>query len=149
VTVAAGLMRLYSGGPGAGWGDGTGDIIKGLQAFLEIGTSWLLGNVAFGAIRWPSLALALSFTAVYYATITLTVGGQARALRLLNGTQLVIALLLVALRRPLGAIGLGLLLMPQLLLQFWLEKGSPATWYLERTRSLITIGMILAALAVR
>jgi hypothetical protein len=138
VTLVAGLLRLYSGGT-----------VQGLQASLEIGTSWLLGNAAFAAIGWPSLALAFSFTAVYYAGLILGTGGQTRALRLLNGAQLAIVLLLLALRRPLEAAVLGLLLMPQLLLQLWLAQGSPATWYLERTRSLIIIGMVVAALAVR
>jgi hypothetical protein len=142
VTLIAGLVRLHS------W-DSTGGTIEGLQAFLEIGVSWLLGNAAFGLVNWPSLALALSFTAVYYAGLILTVGGQTRALRLLKASYLAIILLLFALRQPLAAVGLGSLLMPQLLLQFWLERGSLATWYLERTRVLTISGMIIAALAVR
>jgi hypothetical protein len=148
LTLVAGLMRLYPAGHAPTPG-GRGDIVQGLQASLEMGVSWLLGNAAFGAINWPSLALALSFTAVYYAGLVLTVGGQTRALRLLNGAYLAIIPLLFALRQPLGAIGLSLLLMPQLLMQLWLEQGSLTTWYLERTRLLTILGMVIAALAVR
>lgn len=125
------------------------DAVRGLQAALEIGICWLSGNAAFGVVGWPSIAVALSFTVVYYACLVMDSEGQMEKVRLLNGAQLTVVLLLFALRQPLAAAALTLLLAPQLLLQLWPERGGSAAWYLERTRSLIVTGMVLAALALR
>jgi hypothetical protein len=53
------------------------------------------------------------------------------------------------LRQPIAAGVLGLLLLPQMLLQPFLGQGQVQLWYLRRIRPFLMAGMLLAALAAR
>jgi len=117
---------------------------RGFDAAIAVAFPWLAGHVAFGALTPGSAGLALLLTlawgAAWYAE-----GPRGRALGV--GGQLLAAALLVALRRPLAAGVLTLLLVPQLALLPWLPDRH-TSWYSRHTRPWLMAAMLIAAWAV-
>jgi chlorophyll synthase len=120
-----------------------------LRAVLEMGLAWLAGHTAFSALTWWSFVLAILYTVAYHSCLKLATNGGKSSLTLLKVSQAAVVALLIFLRQPVMAGGVGLLLLPQMLLQPFLDQGQVELWYLRRTRPFLMAGMLLAALAIR
>jgi hypothetical protein len=141
------------------------------RALPEIGLAWLLGYALFqdlslppneatlgtslqaSALAWLGthgriLLLAGLYTLAYYACLILHERSHlVLGLALLNGAQLTVALLLIAIRQPILAGWVGLLLISQALFQPLLRRQG-ARWYLERTQFFLMGSMLVAALGI-
>ena len=120
-----------------------------LRAILEMGLAWLAGHTAFGPLTWRSFLLATLYTVAYHSCLKLAKNGGKHWLTLLKVSQAAVITLLIFLRQPVVAGVVGLLLLPQMLLQPFLDQGQVGLWYLRRTRPFLMAGMLLAALAIR
>jgi len=120
-----------------------------LRAILEMGFAWLAGHIAFGPLTLWSFLLAAFYTVAYHSCLELARNSERRWLTLLKVSQAAAIALLIYLRQPVVAGVVGLLLLPQMLLQPFLGQGQVELWYLRRTGPFLMAGMLLAALAVR
>jgi len=120
-----------------------------LRAILEMGLAWLAGHIAFGPLTLWSFLLAAFYTVAYHSCLKLARNSGKLSLILLKVSQAAAIALLIFLRQPVVAGVMGLLLLPQMLLQPFLGQGQVELWYLRRTRPFLMAGMLLAALAVR
>jgi chlorophyll synthase len=120
-----------------------------LRAILEMGFAWLAGHTAFGPLTLRSFLLATLYTAAYHSCLSFAKNSQRDSLILLRVSQAAVIALLIFLRQPVVAGVVGLLLLPQMLLQPFLGQGEVKLWYLRRTGPFLMAGMLLAALAVR
>ena len=64
------------------------------------------------------------------------------------GAQFLAGVLLVAMDRPLAAGCLVLLVVPQMALLPWLQRGQPASWYVRHTRAWLVLAIGVAAWAL-
>lgn len=120
-----------------------------LRAILEMGLAWLAGHTAFGPLTSWSFLLAAFYTVAYHSWLKLARNSEKRWLTPLKVSQGAVIALLIYLRQPVVAGVVSLLLLPQMLLQPFLDQGEVELWYLRRTRPFLMAGMLLAALAVR
>ena len=120
-----------------------------LRAILEMGFAWLAGHIAFGPLTLWSFLLAAFYTVAYHSCLKLGEKNGKPTLVLLKVSQATAIALLIFLRQPIVAGVMGLLLLPQMLLQPFLGQGQVELWYLRRTRPFLMAGMLLAALAIR
>ena len=120
-----------------------------LRAILEMGFAWLAGHTAFGPLTLWSFLLAILYTVAYHSCLKLATNSGNRWPTLLKASQAAVVSLLIYLRQPVVAGVVGLLLLPQMLLQPFLGQGEVELWYLQRIRPFLMAGMLLAALAVR
>ncbi len=120
-----------------------------LRAILEMGLAWLAGHIAFGPLTWWSFLLATFYTVAYHSCLKLAEDSGKHSPTLLKVSQAAVVALLIFLRQPVVAGVVGLLLLPQMLLQPFLGQGQVELWYLRRTRPFLMAGMLLAALAIR
>ena len=120
-----------------------------LRAILEMGLAWLAGHIAFGPLTLWSLLLATLYAVAYHSCLKLATNSERRWLTLLKVSQGAVIALLIYLRQPVVAGVVGLLLLPQMLLQPFLDQGEVELWYLRRTGPFLMAGMLLAALAIR
>ena len=120
-----------------------------LRAILEMGFAWLAGHIAFGPLTLWSFLLAAFYTVAYHSCLKLARNSGKPSLILLKVSQAAAIALLIFLRQPVVAGVMGLLLLPQMLLQPFLGQGQVELWYLRRTRPFLMAGMLLAALAIR
>lgn len=162
VTGAAGLVLLL----------GTGQIFRAgapriaLHALYGGGLAWVLGFVVStrnGGLPIPGSASDLPafaetwgwavlwaglFTACLLGAGLLAQGEGDGGTGFLVGGQAVGAVALLLDRQPLLALGVGLLLVPQLLLRPALLRGRSGHWYLSRVRLYPLVGMLAGAVAV-
>jgi hypothetical protein len=124
---------------------GRGPLLSG--ALVQVGFGWLAGHVAFAPMGVPSFLLALSFSLSVWGAMRLK-QAQRRALWLLDGSQLVIFALLAALRQPLAAFAVGMLLLGQAALQPGLTAGADRDRVLGRIWPWLIAAMLVSALAV-
>lgn len=128
-----------------------GQAHRALQAGLEIGLSWLAGHTVFGSLTWTSFVLACSYALAYQGALSLGRSNRAWSLALLYGGQAAAALwlLLPGYASPAGAayaaLGMALLLVPQLLLLSGFEANGREAWYLRRAAPFMMAAMALAA----
>jgi len=120
-----------------------------LRAILEIGLAWLAGHTAFGPLTLWSFLLATLYVVAYHSCLRLARSSEKRWPTLLKASQAAVIALLIYLRQPVMAGVVCLLLLPQMLLQPFLDQGKVGIWYLRRTVPFLMVGMLLAALAVR
>lgn len=120
-----------------------------LRAILEMGLAWLVGHTAFAPLTWLSFLLAAFYTLAYYSSFQLVTTRGRHWVVLLLLSQAAAIGLLIFLRQPVVAGAIGLLLLPQMLLQPFLDQGAVGLWYLRRIIPFLMAGMLLAALAVR
>jgi hypothetical protein len=120
-----------------------------LRAILEMGFAWLAGHIAFGPLTLWSFLIAISYTVTYHSCLSLAKDRGRRSLTLLKVSQAAVVTVLIFLRQPVVAGVVGLLLLPQMLLQPFLGQGEVELWYLRWTRPFLMAGMLLAALAIR
>jgi len=119
------------------------------KAVVDVGLAWLAGHLALNSLTWPSVALAVLYTSVCLARLIFaTSREQNPRLGLSNALQAAVVVLLVALRRPVLAGAVGLLLVPQWLMQPLIKHGATRRSYLRRTEPLILAAMLAAAAAV-
>jgi hypothetical protein len=137
---AVAVMQL-----GLAWRGGSGRPAPGWDAIIAVTLPWLAGHLAFGSLTPSSSILALAFGLAWGAAWRIE-SSQGRMLA--AGGQLLAVALLVALKRPLFACGLALLLVPQLALLPWIKRGQPAGWYVRHTRPWLMAAMLLAAWAL-
>lgn len=138
--VALVVMQL-----GLAWEGGRGSVAPGWDAVISVMLPWLAGHAAFGLLSLPSAALALAFT-LAWGTAWRANSGLGRALGI--GVQFLAVVLLIILHHPLPAAGVSLLLVPQLALLPWLQRGQPVSWYVDHTRAWLMAAMVLAAWAL-
>lgn len=120
-----------------------------LRAILEMGFAWLAGHTAFGPLTLWSFLLAAFYTVAYHSCLKLATNSGKLWPSLLKVSQAAVIALLIFLKQPVVAGVVGLLLLPQMLLQPFLGQGEVELWYLRRTGPFLMAGMLLAALAVR
>jgi len=139
-AAAFAIMQL-----GLAWEGGQGSIAPGWDAVVAVALPWLAGHAAFGESTLRSAGLALAFALAWGAAWRANPPWK-RTLGI--GAQLLAAVLLVALHRPLAAGVLLLLLAPQLVLLPWLRRGQPVSWYVRHTRPWLMAAMLIAAWAL-
>ena len=117
---------------------------------VRVGLAWLAGHLAFGPMSGPSLALALCFTLAAWGARRLagSPGAGRAGLWLLNGGQALGFVLLAAVKQPLAAGALGLLLLGPVALQPSLAAGADPGRVVARTWPWLMAAMLLAALAI-
>lgn len=122
-----------------------GLVWRGCNAAVAVMLPWLAGHIAFGSLASGSAGLALAFTLAWGANRR---AGAPWARALGASAQFLALALLVALRQPLAAGGLALLIVPQLALLPWLRRGQSAAWYARHARPWLMAAMLLAAWAL-
>ena len=105
---------------------------------------WAAGQLAYGPLTVTSLALCAVFAIAYWAALQ----ESARSRLIGVGAQLIAAAILLALRRPVGAGCVALLLSPQIALLPWLQLDQPVDWYVRHTRLWVAAAMLVAASCV-
>jgi len=130
---------------GAAWESGRGFIAPGWDAIIAVTLPWLAGHAAFGPLRLSSAAMALAFALPWGSTWR---ANRAWARVLSIGTQLLAAALLIALRQSLAASTLLLLIVPQLAIFPWLQRGHPLSQYVRYARPWLMAAMLVAAWAL-
>ncbi len=116
------------------------------EAFAAVALGWLAGHLAFAPPEGASALLALCLAAAAWGGLRLA-RGRRGALLLLDGGQAGAAVLLVALKQPLPAGLVGLLLLGQVALQPSLGSAAPGE-VARRTWPWLMAAMLVAALAV-
>jgi len=130
---------------GLAWVGGQGIATPKWDAGIGVALPWLAGHLTFGTLTLRSVGLALAF-ALAWGSAWQAHSRRERALGIV--AQILAAALLVALHRPLAAGCLSLLLVPQLALLPWLQRGQPASWYVRYARPWLMMGMLVAAWAL-
>ncbi|TET51919.1 MAG: hypothetical protein E3J64_06015 [Anaerolineales bacterium] len=115
--------------------------LLGARVLFAAVLPWVAGQLAFGSFTFVSLILAVVFAAAYRAVSLTSMRG-----RLLGITaQFAVAAGLLALRRPVGAGCVALLLVPQIALLPWLQLDQPVDWYARHARPWLAAAMLVAA----
>jgi hypothetical protein len=127
------------------WEGGRGTITPEWDSIVAVMLPWLAGHVTFGSLTLRSAGLALAFTLAWSATWR---AGSPRGRTLGIGAQLLAGAFLVLLYRPMAAGLLLLLLVPQMALLPWLQRGQPVSWYVRHIRPWLMAGMLVAAWAL-
>ena len=107
-----------------------------VQALVLVGLSWLAGHATFAQVSRPSLILVTAFTLATWGALR-AAGGPRRGSWLLNGGQMLAVAIVAAMKQPLAAGLMGLLVFGQIALQPALSLGEgPA---LKREQDLVRI----------
>jgi hypothetical protein len=117
------------------------------QALVQVGLCWLAGHKVFVEVSGPSLVLALAFSVAVWGGLRVA-QGQTGGLWLLNGGQGVAVALLAALKQPLAAGAVGLLLFGQVAFQPLLRLGGEPARVFRRTWPWLMAAMLVAALSL-
>ncbi|MEE8390964.1 MAG: hypothetical protein V3S14_09250, partial [Anaerolineae bacterium] len=140
-VAALAVMQL-----GLAWEGGWGAVAPKWDAIIVVALPWLAGHiVSSGAPTLSSVGLALAF-ALAWGTAWQACSRWERWLGI--GAQFLAAVLLVVLHSPLAAGGLLVLLVPQLMLHPWLQRGQSSAWYVRYTRPWMMAAMMIAAWAL-
>lgn len=123
-----------------------------LGSCVLAGLPWLMGYAAFGQVTFSTgrrgvmvaLLLAGLYALAFYSYQLLSRERAARGAVLLNLAQAATAGVLVIQKQPILAGMVGLLLLPQVLLQGALVSGCDGMWYLRRVQ-VFTMGAMMAA----
>ncbi|MCL4488568.1 MAG: hypothetical protein M1570_10625 [Chloroflexi bacterium] len=119
-----------------------------LRAFGEITLSWFIAQSALGVFSWPSLVIALLFTLVYRALLSLVTGRNGRWILVSNLAQVAVVLFLIAGDTALGA-GIALLgLLAQILWQARYHQDHDGAFYARQVQSYVLVVMAVSALAL-
>jgi hypothetical protein len=117
------------------------------QSLLFVGLAWTAGNLAFARFHWPSAALALLFSLAVWGVLRVA-QGQLAWLWLLHGAQVIVAVLLLTLKQPLAAGGIGILLLGQIVSHLTLRFGDDPRRVAQRTWPWLAAAMLVAAWAI-
>jgi hypothetical protein len=109
---------------------------------LEMIAGWMRGGEG-KALLW-----AFIYTLALYAYQAIGNSQRGKGIKTLNLTQIgALAVLLLA-KEPVLAGAMGLLLLPQMLLQPALKRRGRGDWYLGRIQYFTMLGMMVGAIAV-
>lgn len=124
---------------------GRGPLLGG--ALVQVGLGWLAGHATFSPMGGASSLLALCFALSVWGAMRLREGLRG-ALWLLDGGQVAVVAALAALKQPLAAFAVGMLLLGQVALQPGLAAGADPDQVLARTWPWLMATMLVAALAL-
>jgi hypothetical protein len=130
---------------GLAWEGGRGSIAPGWDAIVAVTLPWLAGHAVFGTLTLRSAGLAVAFALAWGAVWRANLPWE-RATGI--GAQLLAVALLVVLYHPLAAGTLLLLMVPQLAMLPWLQRGQPASCYVRYARPWLMAAMLVAAWAL-
>lgn len=124
-----------------------------LRACYAGGVAWLVGYLAFKPFIPPvaiqphgePILWALIYTGLLYAFQSIDEGQRDKGVKLLNLVQIFGVAVLILTKEPILAGVVGLLLLPQMLLQPVLKRRD---FYLRRTQLFALMSMMVGALAV-
>jgi hypothetical protein len=116
-------------------------------ALVQVGLCWLAGHMVLAEISVPSLVLALAFSLAVWGGLRVA-HGRSGGLWLLNAGQVVAVALLAALKQPLAAGALGLLLFGQVAFQLLLRLGGDPARVFRRTWPWLMAAILVAAVAL-
>jgi hypothetical protein len=127
------------------WAGGRGAVAPTWNALVALMLPWLAGHIAFDLLSPSSTGLALALALAWAGSLCIeSLWGRVLGV----GGQLLAAILLVALHRPLAACAMVLLLVPQLALFPWVARGQSSSWYTRRGRLWLMATMLVAAAAL-
>lgn len=135
--AALALMQL-----GVIWEAGRGVVPPGWDALVAITLPWLAGHAIFEPVTVPSASLATLFALAWGSAWNVRSGSGSAILVI---SQLLSAVCLVVLHRPLAAGTLLLLLLPQMALLPWTRRELAATQFVRHTRPWLLAAMAVAA----
>jgi hypothetical protein len=116
------------------------------QSLLYVGLSWLVGHLALAGFQWHAVAFALLFSLVAWGMLR-EEQGRAGWMWLLDGGQVIVSALLLALKQPLAAGGILLLVLGQILLHMTLRFGADRGRVTRWTWPWLLAAMLVAAWA--
>jgi len=116
-------------------------------ALAQVGLCWLAGHMVFAEVSGPSLMLAIAFSVAVWGGMRVD-QRQSGGLWLLNGGQVAGVALLAALKQPLAAGAVGLLLAGQVVFQPLLRLGADPARIFRRTWPWLMVAMLVAALSL-
>jgi hypothetical protein len=140
-----GVAALALAELGTGWEAGSGRVTPGWDALITVLLPWLAGHLAFAPLTATSVGLALAFALAYGVAWSLA---HFWAQILIGAAYALGATFLLALRAPLAAVTLGLLLIPQLALLPWLRRDQSPAWYVRSTRLWWLVATLVASWAL-
>jgi hypothetical protein len=114
--------------------------------FLPLWLAWLLGHVAFGALRPASVLVAACYALTLCASLAHSQGQRALAWQVMP--QVVVAATLVAIKQPLAAAVIALLATSNWLLFPMLGTQPGRERYFRALQTSLIASMLLAALAL-
>jgi hypothetical protein len=117
------------------------------EALAQVGLGWLAGHLAFAVMTLPSFLVGLGFVIAAWGSFGL-MRGRSGALVLLNGGQVAVAAVLVAIKQPLLAGAVGALLLGQLALQPALHRGVDPALIFRRIWPWLMAAMLVGSLAL-
>jgi hypothetical protein len=117
------------------------------QSLLFVGIAWTAGYLAFARFHWPSAALAMLFSLAVWGVLRAS-QGQPRWLWLLYGAHVIVVVLLLTLKQPLAAGGIGILLLGQVISHLTLRFGDDPRRVVQRTWPWLAAAMLVAAWAI-
>jgi len=133
-------------------------VLPGLLASVYLGgLPWLMGYASFGSLQWGAdgkraFAQVLVWAVVYAVTFHgyRLLGGQllSRGATVLGLAQVAAVVVLLVAREPILAGAVGLLLLPQLMLQPALLKVGEGVWYLQRVQGFTLLATLVTAAAM-
>jgi hypothetical protein len=139
-VAALAVMQL-----GLAWDSGRGRVAPVWDAAVAVTFPWLTGHVGFRSLTLSSAGLALAFALAWGAAWR---AESAWGRVLVAGAQFLATALFVVLQHPLTAGCMLLLLVPQLALMPWLQRGKSVSWYVRNTRPWLMAAMLVAAWAL-
>jgi hypothetical protein len=136
--AAMALMQL-----GLVWEGGRGTAAPKWDAVFAVALPWLAGGLlSAGSLSMRSVGLAVAFALAWGSVRQ----AHVRWRRLLGvGAQFLVVLGLIVSHNALGAVCLLLLLVPQLMLFPWLQRGLDTGWAMRYTRPWMMAAMLVAA----
>ena len=117
------------------------------QSLLFVGFAWMAGYLAFARFHWPSAALALLFSLAAWGVLRVAQGRTGWPW-LLHGGHVIVAVLLLTLKQPLAAGGVGILLLGQVISHLTLRFGEDPRRVAQRTWPWLAAAMLVAAWAI-
>lgn len=120
----------------------------GLRSIAEIALPWMIAQTAFGSFSWVSLIFALTFTVVYRALLGLATTRNSHWIAWSNLPQVLVVLLLVGSKTPIG-VGLVLLgLLAQILWQVRYYADRDGQLYARHVQSYVLVAMLVASFSL-
>ena len=118
-----------------------------IYGLAQFGIPWLIGAAAFQGLSWTVAVLGLCFSIAYIGLIRQATR-PAHSFRLIGAGQATAALWLAALRHPLAASTVAILLIPQWGLWVWAGDLSAFDRYPRNVQPFILLSLLVAALGI-
>jgi len=118
-----------------------------IHGLAQFGIPWLIGAAAFQGLSWTVAVLGLCFSIAYVGLIRQATR-PAHPFRLIGAGQATAALWLAALRHPLAAGAVAILLIPQWGLWVWAGGLSAFDRYSRSIQPFVLLSLLVAALGI-